>query len=254
MKLTKTKRGKTMQLIIIFIVAFWGVYIAAKPFTTKASRKIRERYETNTLNIIANDAEKAEQLESLVREQREKLSEETVSQIDLKSHFDFKNKNNSKYSAIGIMNIFLLTKIVNRKGKIVRTKSHRYIMPIFLNPSRANMRDGIVLNASADIPVCEHTTSILTCYSKPFFGGEKKDSIAEGTSFTIESIWGENKYIVEEACIAKLSDLDGSFIEHRDNTIILIIREQGYKSCKIFYCVKACDETQEGENLEEFEF
>mgnify|MGYP001410938327 CR=1 FL=1 len=47
------------------------------------------------------------------------------------------------------MNIFLLTKIVNRKGKIVRTKSHRYIMPIFLNPSRANMRDGIVLNASA---------------------------------------------------------------------------------------------------------
>ena len=80
------------------------------------------------------------------------------------------------------MNIFLLTKIVNRKGKIVRTKSHRYIMPIFLNPSRANMRDGIVLNASADIPVCEHTTSILTCYSKPFFGGEKKDSIAEGTA------------------------------------------------------------------------
>ena len=60
-----------MQLIIIFIVAFWGVYIAAKPFTTKASRKIRERYETNTLNIIANDAEKAEHLKALL-ESKEK--------------------------------------------------------------------------------------------------------------------------------------------------------------------------------------
>lgn len=244
-----------MQLIIIFIIAFLGFCVAARPFAVKASGKVRERVETNTLNLIAENEDKAEELNNLVKEQRKKLSEENASQIDLKTKFDFKTEGNNKYTSIGVLNIFLLTNVVNRKGKIVRTKSHRYIMPIFLNPSKANMRDGIVLNASGDIPVGEHTTAILTCYSKTFFGDEKKDRVVEGTSFTIESMWGENKYIIEQAGIVKLTDIDGSFMEHRDNTIILLVREKGYKSCKIFYCVKADDDEnddEEEENAEDF--
>ena len=59
-----------MQLIIIFIIAFLGFCVAARPFAVKASGKVRERVETNTLNLIAENEDKAEELNNLVKEQR----------------------------------------------------------------------------------------------------------------------------------------------------------------------------------------
>ena len=240
-----------MQIVIIFIVAFLGVCIAVKPLALKASGKVRQNFETSVLNNIANDENKTEEFEELVSEHRQKLSENGISQIVLsKSNFE---NNNTKITTMGLLNIFLLTKIVNRRGKIVKTKAHRYILPIFLNPSKANMRDGVVLNSSCDIPVGEHTTAILTAYSKPHFGSEKDDCLSVGTSFLIETVLGQQKYVIEQIGIVKLADIDGSFIEHRENTIIILIREQGYKSCKICYCVKADEEEITEETYEETE-
>lgn len=44
--------------------------MAARPFAVKASGKVRERVETNTLNLIAENEDKAEELNNLVKEQR----------------------------------------------------------------------------------------------------------------------------------------------------------------------------------------
>lgn len=238
-----------MQIGIIFIVALLGVCIAVKPLALKAGGKVRQNFETSVLNNIANDENKTEEFEELVSEHRQKLSENGISQIDL-SKSSLEN-NNTKITTIGLFNIFLLTKVVNRKGKIIKTKAHRYILPIFINPSKANMRDGVVLNASCDIPVGEHTTAILTAYSKPHLGSEKDDCLSVGTSFHIETVFGQQKYVIEQIGIVRLADIDGSFIEHRDNTIILLIREQGYKSCKICYCVKDDEEEIAEEAYEE---